>query len=137
MAKREQFKMSVSERQRRKFSDGFKKEKVRELELGRVKVSEICKAYEVTSAAVYKWIAKFGTQKDKPERLIVESKSDTQKLLELKKKVAELERMVGQKQILIDFQSKMIDLAEEHYQIDIKKKFTGTPSGTTGKTGKK
>jgi len=60
--------------------------------------------------------------KKKPERLIVESDSDTKKLLELKKRVAELERIVGQKQIMIDFKDKMIELAEEHYKFDIKKK---------------
>lgn len=137
MAKREQFKMSVSERRRRSFSTNFKKEKVRELELDRIKVSDICKAYEVSNSAVYKWLYLYGKEKNKPERTIVERKSDTKKLLELQKKVAELERAVGQKQILIDFQSKLIELAEDYYQIDIKKKFTGSPSDITGKTEKK
>ncbi|MBK5261313.1 MAG: hypothetical protein JJE17_01920, partial [Peptostreptococcaceae bacterium] len=44
--------------------------------------------------------------------------SDTRQLLALKKKVAELEQIVGQKQILIDFKDKMIDLAEETYGVD-------------------
>jgi hypothetical protein len=62
--------------------------------------------------------------KDKKERLIIETDSDTRQLLELKKKIAELEQIVGQKQILIDFKDKMIDLAEETYGVDIKKKFS-------------
>jgi hypothetical protein len=74
--------------------------------------------------------------KEKKERLIVESQSDTIQLLELKKKVAELERVVGQKQLLIDFQQKLIDLAEQEYRIDIKKKFSGEQSSTTGKAEK-
>ncbi|MFT5771446.1 MAG: transposase, partial [Algoriphagus sp.] len=69
-------------------------------------------------------------------RLIVESQSDTIQLLDLKKKVAELERVVGQKQLLIDFQLKMIELAEDEYRIDIKKKFSGEPSSSTGKAAK-
>ena len=73
--------------------------------------------------SVRRWIAKFSSMKEKKERLIVESQSDTVQLLELKKKVAELERVVGQKQLLIDFQQKMIELAEEEYRIDIKKNF--------------
>ncbi len=75
--------------------------------------------------------------KKKPERLIVESDSDTAKLIELRKKIAELERTVGQKQIVIDFKDKMIELAEEHYNIDIKKNFSTQQSSTTGKTEKK
>lgn len=137
MARREQFQMSVSERQRRKFSEGFKRKKVREIESGQSRVSEICHQYEVSTTAVYRWLAKFGTMKDKPERLIVESQSDTAQLLELKKRIAELERTVGQKQLLIDFQQKMIEMAEDYYQVEIKKKFSGKPLSTSGKKEKK
>jgi hypothetical protein len=85
---------------------------------------------------VYKWIAKFGSMKQSnQERLIVETQSDTYQLLELRKKVAELERLIGQKQILLDFKDKMIDLAEEAYGIDIKKKFSTEPLNTSGTDG--
>lgn len=127
MARRNEFTMSVSERRQRTFSENFKKEKVREIELGICKVSQISKQYEVSVVNVYRWMAKFGTMKGKKERMIVESLSDTVQLLELKKKIAELERIVGQKQILIDFKDKMIELAEEQYGIDIKKKFLPDP----------
>ncbi len=36
-------------------------------------------------------------------------------------KVREPERIIGQKQILIDFKDKMIDLTEKSYDINIKK----------------
>ena len=94
------------------------------------------KSYEVSGTSIQRWIATFGSMKQKKERLIVESQSDTVQLLELKKKIAELERAVGQKQLVIDFQQKMIDLAEEHYAVDIKKKFSGKPSSSTGKPEK-
>jgi len=134
MATRSQFKMSTAERRRRNFSDSFKIQKVRELETGKTKVSEICKQYEVTGTNVYRWMKKFGTMKDKKERLIVESESDTKQLLALKKKVAELERVIGQKQILIEFKDKMIELAEETYGVNIKKKFSTQQSDTSGTT---
>ena len=124
MATRAQFKMTTAERMRRNFSDSFKIQKVRELETGKTKVSELCKQYEVSDVNVYRWLNKFGTMKGKKERLIIETDSDTRQLLELKKKIAELEQIVGQKQILIDFKDKMIDLAEETYGVDIKKKFS-------------
>ena len=127
MATRKQLKMSTSERMRRHFSDSFKIQKVRELETGKTKVSELCKEYEVSYTSVYRWLNKFGTMKEKKERLIIETDSDTRKLLELKKKVAELERIIGQKQILIDFKDKMIELAEEAYGIEIKKSFLPNP----------
>ena len=127
-------KLSLPERRRRRFSDNFKLEKVRSLEMGRVTVVELCKQYTVSATSVYRWIDKFGLNKDETERLVVETKSDTQELLALKKKVAELEQIVGQKQILIDFKDKMIDIAEEMYGIEIKKKRSTKRSNTSGKT---
>lgn len=137
MARREQFQMSQEERLRRTFSENFKKKKVRELETGQTKVSDLCRQYEVSGTSVRRWLAKFGAMKNKPERLIVESQSDTAQLLELKRKVAELEQIIGQKQLLIDFKDKMIQLAEEYYQVEIKKKFSGELSGISGKKEKK
>lgn len=57
----------------------------------------------------------------KPERTIVESKSDTTKILALQKRIAELERLLGQKKIELEFKDKMIELAEQMYGVDIKK----------------
>ena len=57
----------------------------------------------------------------------MESQSETKRIESLNLKIAELERSLGQKQIQIDFLSKMIDIAEESYQVDIKKKFGGKP----------
>ena len=135
MARIEDFKMSTSERMRRRFSDSFKQAKVREIELGKTKVSEISKQYQVAATNVYRWIERYGNMKEKKERLIVETNSDTKQLLALKKKVAELEQIIGQKQVQLDFKEKMIEIAEEKYGIEIKKKVSTTQSNTSGKTG--
>ena len=63
----------------------------------------------------------------KGSKTVVESESDTRKLLEYKQRIAELERTIGQKQLMIDFQAKMIELAEQEYGVDIKKKFVKEP----------
>jgi transposase len=137
MANRSQFKMSIAQRRVRHFSESIKIQKVQEIESGQTKISELVKEYELAPVTVYRWLKKYGTMKKKPERLIVEADSDTAKLIELKKKIADLERIIGQKQIVIDFKDKMIELAEEHYKVDIKKNFSTQPSSITGKTGKK
>lgn len=78
MATREQFKLTREERQRRHFSENFKKQKVREIEQKRVRVSDICKQYEVSHSAVGKWVNKYGSSsKNKLDRMIVENQSDT------------------------------------------------------------
>lgn len=132
MARRDQFQMSTEERQRRSFSPSFKTAKVREIEQGKTKVSDICKQYEVSAVNVYRWLDKYGKMKKQKVKMVVEAESDTHQLLLLKQKVAELERIIGQKQVLLDFKDKMIDIAEEMYGVDIKKKCTTKPSNTTG-----
>lgn len=134
MATKRHFTTSTSERRLRSFSENFKKAKVREVETGRSTVLEISKQYEVSSTNVYRWLSKFGSMKSKKERVIVETDSDTKELLALKKRIADLERIIGQKQILLDFKDKMIELAEETYRVDIKKKFSTKQSDTTGPT---
>jgi transposase-like protein len=134
MANRKHFKMSVDQRRQRTFSDNFKKQKAQELEMGLSSIPDLEKQYEISRATIYKWIRKFGSVKKKTERIIVENESDTKELLALKKKIAELEQIIGQKQVQLDFKDKMIDIAEEMYQIDIKKKFGSKPSDGSGIT---
>jgi transposase len=132
--RKDTFTLTCFERQRRRFSESFKVQKVRELELGRVKISEICKEYQVSDTSVYHWIDKFGLMKKKKEHFIVETESDTKQLISLKKRIAELEQIIGQKQVQIEFKDKMIELAEEVYGIDIKKKLSIQQLNTSGNT---
>lgn len=136
MSTKKHLTLSLEQRRRRHFSESFRQAKVHELEAGLVTIAEICRTYQCSSNTVYRWITKFGKNPSKPERLIMENLSDTQQILALKQKVAELERSIGQKQLLIDFKDKMIELAEEHYKVDIKKKFSTTPCSPSGKSGK-
>lgn len=127
MATRQKYIQSSKERQLRNFSDEFKRKKVREIEQKITTVMEVSKAYEVRPSNIYKWINKYGNQYMKGSKTVVESESDTRKLLEYKQRIAELERTIGQKQLMIDFQAKMIELAEQEYGVDIKKKFVKEP----------
>jgi hypothetical protein len=65
-------------------------------------------------------------------RQVIEPESETRKVLLLKQEVSELQRVIGEKQLKMDFLEKMIELAEKEYGFDIKKKFTVKPSSGTG-----
>lgn len=108
-------------RERRYFSEEFRKARVKELEEGRTKVSEICSVYKVSSSAVYKWLRKYSSHYKKAVIKVVELKSETAKRKHLEEKLTHLEQLVGQKQIEIEYLSQLITIAEEHYGIDIKK----------------
>ncbi len=124
------------ERRRRYFSEDFKRKKVRELERNITTVHQLSREYEVSRTAIYKWLYTFSTMRKKGVRQVVESKSDTAKITQLRSQVQNLERVIGQKQILVDFLEKMIELAEQEYGVDIKKKFSSTQSAGSGSTGK-
>ena len=115
-------KMGVRERQNRYFSPEFKRKKVSEIERRLVSVSEVCREYQVSHTAIYKWIYKYSKMRKKKERQVVESQSDTVKIVELKKKIRELEQLVGQKQVEVEFFKKLIEITEEDLDIDIKKR---------------
>ena len=116
----------------RSFSEEFKKSKIRELEKNLSSVSDICKTYSVSRTSVYRWIYKYSVMAKKQVKQVVEAKSDTQKIKALEERIKELERIVGQKQLLLEFKDKMIEIAEADYGVDIKKKVgSKLSSGTT------
>ena len=81
----------------RVFSDAFKKEKVALIERGDISVSEVSELYNVSHTAVYKWLKKYGLEES--ERVVVEKKSEAKKNIELKRKIASLEQLIGQMQV--------------------------------------
>jgi len=137
MAKVEDFSNKSPQRINRYFSDSFKLKKVREIERNTTTVLEVSREYEVSTTAIYKWLDKFSRNRKRGVKQVVELMSDTRKIQDLKARIRELEQMVGQKQFEIEFKNKMIDIAEEMYGIDIKKKLGSRAlpgSGSTGKT---
>jgi len=137
MATLDQYKKgSKIQRVTRYFSEDFKVKKVREIEQNLTTVAQLCREYSVSPAAIYKWIYKYSSMRKKGIKQIVEAKSDTVKISLLRDQVKEMERAVGQKQIMIEFLQKMIELAEDEYGIDIKKKFSSTQLSGFGATAK-
>jgi len=111
-------------KRRKIFSEELRRQAVKEYEKGELTVLEISKSYQACRASIYRWINKY-SQFEKQDIQIVEKKmSNTKKIKELEDKVKELERIIGVKQINIDFLEKMMEIAKEEYDIDIKKTTT-------------
>ena len=132
-------KLSRRERHQRYFSETFKRKKVNEIERNLTTVAEISREYQVTRWDVYNWIYKYSRNLQRGTKQVIEMKSDTRKIQALKEKVKDLEQLVGQKQIELEFHKKMVEIASEEVGFDIKKKYgskRSTGSGTTGKSTK-
>lgn len=115
----------------RRYSTDFKKELVSLFESGKYSVLQLEKLYGIGNPLIYRWIYKYSTFNEKGIRIVEMKQSSSKKLKELEQKVKELERAVGQKQIKIDYLEKMIDIAEDDFDIDIKKKYnTSRSSGS-------
>ena len=113
--------LTVQERQNRYFSDEFKRQKVSDIEKKLVSTAQVCREYQVSKTAVYKWLYKYSVMRKKKEKLVYESESDVSKMKLMQERIKELEQAVGKKQLKIDFLEKMIELAEDEYRVDIKK----------------
>ena len=124
------------ERQNRFFNETFKRSNVSEIERNILSIAELCREYHVTRSVVYKWIYKYSLMRKQENKQVIEPESETRKVLLLKQEVSELQRVIGEKQLKMDFLEKVIELAEKEYGLDIKKKFTTKPSFGTGQTGK-
>lgn len=121
---------------RRIFSEEFKKTCVKEYESGQFSVLELSKLYQIKGVIIYRWIYKYSTYNKRKIKVVEMATSSKQKLKELQKKISDLERAVGQKQLNIDFLEKMIEIAKNEYGIDIKKNFSTPPSTGSEKTSK-
>lgn len=124
-------------RKHRKFSDEFKRSIVKEYESGHFSVLQLEKLYNISNTSIYQWIYKYSTFNEQTVRIIEMKESSTQKLKDLERKVKELERVVGQKQLYIDYMEKMMEIAKDELGIDIKKNFDTPQSAGSVKTRKR
>ena len=111
------------DKRHRIFSSSFKEEKVRELEENRITASELSRLYEVSLSAIYKWKEQYGIHYKKGVRMVVEKESESVKRLELEQKVSELERLLGRKQVEIEYLNKVIEEGGKLLGGDLKKKY--------------
>ncbi len=113
---------SRQKRERRYFSEEFRKLRVLEWDEGKISVSEISRLYEVSPAAVYKWLVKYSLRYTKQIVKVIELESESHKRKELEKQVLELQRLLGQKVADIEWYKALLEEVSEKYGIEIKKK---------------
>ncbi len=123
-------------RKYRRYSEDFKREIVSIFESGKFSVPQIEKLYGINKQTIYNWIYKYSIFNERGFRVIEMKESSVEKLKQLEQKVRELEQIVGQKQIKIEYLEKMIEIAKDDLNIDIKKNYN-TPQSTGSETIKK
>ncbi|WP_240938717.1 transposase [Arenibacter sp. 6A1] len=104
------------------YSEECKKRLNSEFEKGKFSVLYLEKLHGVTHATIYRWIYKFSIFNETGFGVIEMKGRSNKKMKELEARVKELDRTKGRKQIIIDFLERMMDIAKEELDIDIKKK---------------
>ena len=120
----------------RHFSVEFKKQIIAQLDAKLIKLSDITRIYEVSAVSVCRWRQQHSKQYEKPTKLVIEMESEALKTKALFERNAELERIIGQKQLKIDYLEKLIELASEDLKIDLKKSINTPLLATLGSTEK-
>ena len=115
-------KLQIQNKYNRTFSESFKREKVKQLVAKQLSIQELSSLYDISRTTIYKWLYKYSPDHDRGTKQVVEMESEALKTKLLHSKVAELERIVGQKQMELDFLKKLLELASQEVGYDIKKK---------------
>lgn len=114
-------KVKKSLRPRRIFSERLKKKIVKDIDEGKTNVTGVSREYQVSAVAIYKWLKKYSAHLHPSTTIVMQMDSEQYRSKELEKKVAELESVIGRKQMEIDYLNKLIELAQEDLGIDLKK----------------
>jgi transposase-like protein len=121
-------------REHRIFSETLKKQIVNQLVNKRISLNQVVVEHQVSRTSVYRWLYKYSAVHEQKCILVVQMKSEEQRKHELQQRVSELERIVGQKQLEIDFLNKLLEVGSKELGFDLKKSFSSPPSSGTGIT---
>jgi transposase len=124
-------KFQIQQKHNRTFSVSFKQQKVKEILEKRLSVRQVSDIYGVSRTAVYKWLYQYSAL-EQGTKQVVQMESEAMKTQLLLQQVAELERIVGQKQLEIDYLNKALELASKEVGYDLKKKCAPRPSNGSG-----
>jgi transposase-like protein len=105
----------------KRYSKEFIKLRVREYETGAATVRQMCRQYRMHPATVYRWIIKYSVLSSSNIVIVEYKESQTNRIKQLEDKVKELQLLLGKKTVTIDYLEKLIEVASNDLQIDLKK----------------
>jgi transposase-like protein len=106
-----------------RYSPAFKRKIVEEIESGKFTVGEVRRIYDIKgSDTIERWLKKFGREHLLSRVIRVEMRDEKDKLKDLERQKRELESALAQAHLKILSLETMIDIAEDRFDIKIKKK---------------
>ena len=121
----------ASIRQVKQFSEGVKRQTVKDIEEGKCTVLQASRELSVSLQSVYGWVYKYSGYLRRNKILIVEEKSESYRSKQLEIKLRDAEAALGRKQMELDFLNKLIEIAGQELKMDLKKSFSSPASSGT------
>lgn len=107
----------------RRYSDQIKRQAVELIVSNQASMAAVSRQFGVSRGSLYKWIYRY-SDRSKGTRMVVEMESEHKRNERLLARVAQLERIVGQKQLEIDLLEQTILCIEADLGLDdVKKKY--------------
>ena len=131
------FTSKVTQRSKhRYFSETARKAIVTEIDEGLSK-AEASRKYEVSQTTIYSWLRKYSKHYKATLKVRVEHESDSEKNKVLKTELSKAYEALGRSQAENLLLQKILELASEHFDMDLKKNFEDQHLPITTKKGKK
>jgi transposase len=112
-----------------RYSTAFKQKVVGEIESGGLTILEAQRLYGINGATtIQAWIKKLGKNHLLNKIVRIEMKDEKDRIKELEKKVRDLESALANAHVKNIALESLIEVAEEHYEVDFKKNFGGKAS---------
>jgi transposase len=119
-------------RQRVHYSEDYQRWMVSQVEQGNYSILELGREHSINPGSIYRWLYKYSSSLKKKDLLVKQKDSEKEKTKALEKRIAELERVIGKKQMEIDFLEKMVEIGSKELGVDLKKNFSTKPSSGSG-----
>ncbi len=127
--------MTKSNRKVVRYSISFKQKVVHEIELEGLSISEANRRYGINGGeTVKKWLKELGRSHLLNVVTRVEMKDEKDRLRELEKENQKLKLALADAYLARDCAEKVIEVANDLYQTDLKKKFGEKSSAVSGRT---
>ena len=112
-----------------RYSTAFKQKVVTEIESGELSIVGAQRLYGINGAeTIQTWIKRLGKNHLLNKLVRVEMKDEKDRIKELEKKIRDLESALANSHIKNIALESLIEVAGEHYRIDLKKNFGGKVS---------
>jgi transposase len=105
-----------------RYSMAFKQKVISEIESGKYSLRQAGKIYNVSDVSLYKWLRRFGKNHLIGKVVRIEMKGEADRIKQLEAEKKELESALAQAQLKIITLESTMEVAEEKYKIDFKKK---------------